>query len=640
MYKAKLHLLPKHSLLLITVVYCFSVQATTYYVSNHGNDNSSGTSSETAWETISKVNDHTFLAGDSILFRCGEIWRNNPLNISSSGENGKHIFFGAYGSGKKPHIVGSVQAVSWSKVSGNIWVSSTTIPLDPWTIGYDGPEIFFEENSGSVNWGVHQTNTDNFAHLTKEYDWTWSDNSIYIYSPSDPNIRYASIEVPQQPRGIHILDNNYITFDGLAIKYFGDAAIYDQYATIELYGLHVTNCEIAYIGRKDGAAAYGLSVHHSDSYYAYNTIHNCGRRGISVTLYDTDPIVQSNIIIEHNHFHHGWHTTSLDCSTRGDHVVENVIFRNNFVEGSPDVPLNGENPNSNHVFIADQSESTGSIRNFYFYNNIFTYAHGSSIKMGSVDSIYIYNNTFYFFNPSLANWQAHVFSSSSTNINIINNIFCNNATDNRWAAIQCHASAIGQLSVDYNLYYNEDTTRRMFWVDEGTSYDIEAWNEYLDETGNDSHSPRPANPSFANPPHSFTLTEDSPAISKGLSLPLINSDFYGNSVNTPPDIGAVQHGSNPTFHFDRFQDNGLKIYPNPARDFCCLEIDCSEKYAWMINIYSIEGKEIYTNETVFGSSTFSIPIRKLPGGIYLVKCSSSDFAKQFIRTLIVSDKNN
>jgi len=74
-----------------------TAHAAIYYVdATGGNDSWNGLSPETAWKTIQKVNGMNFSPGDSILFKRGEIWR-EQLIVSSSGEEGNPITFGAYG---------------------------------------------------------------------------------------------------------------------------------------------------------------------------------------------------------------------------------------------------------------------------------------------------------------------------------------------------------------------------------------------------------------------------------------------------------------------------------------------------------------------------------------------------------------
>lgn len=71
---------------------------TTYYVKNDGNDELAGTSDETAWATLSKVNGASFDSGDVILLKRGGIWR-EQLTVPNSG-----LTFGKYGGLPKPVI--------------------------------------------------------------------------------------------------------------------------------------------------------------------------------------------------------------------------------------------------------------------------------------------------------------------------------------------------------------------------------------------------------------------------------------------------------------------------------------------------------------------------------------------------------
>jgi len=48
----------------------------TYYVdATHGKDSNNGPSPSTPWKTIAKVNVSSFKPGDQILFKRGEVWR-------------------------------------------------------------------------------------------------------------------------------------------------------------------------------------------------------------------------------------------------------------------------------------------------------------------------------------------------------------------------------------------------------------------------------------------------------------------------------------------------------------------------------------------------------------------------------------
>jgi hypothetical protein len=77
---------------------------TTYYVDSvNGNDTNDGTSTSTAWRTLSKVNSMTFQPGDHILFKAGCTWT-GQLMPQGSGSSGSPIVIDMYGTGSKPVI--------------------------------------------------------------------------------------------------------------------------------------------------------------------------------------------------------------------------------------------------------------------------------------------------------------------------------------------------------------------------------------------------------------------------------------------------------------------------------------------------------------------------------------------------------
>src|SRR5271166_1422795 len=96
---------------------------TTYYVSSSlGSDGNNGTGVGTPWQTLAHVNVQTFLPGDSILLRRGDVW-NESLVPPSSGASGNLISFDAYGTGAAPNLTGyyAVPSAAWVLVTGNAW---------------------------------------------------------------------------------------------------------------------------------------------------------------------------------------------------------------------------------------------------------------------------------------------------------------------------------------------------------------------------------------------------------------------------------------------------------------------------------------------------------------------------------------
>lgn len=85
---------------------------TAYYLSNDGDDSAAGTSPETAWATIDRLNRADLQYGDAVFFRRGDIWRAVQV------ESRPGVTYSAYGQGEKPGLYGSVEnggsAEKWS----------------------------------------------------------------------------------------------------------------------------------------------------------------------------------------------------------------------------------------------------------------------------------------------------------------------------------------------------------------------------------------------------------------------------------------------------------------------------------------------------------------------------------------------
>ena len=197
----------KRLLALVALFFASPALSATYYVDcAASNDKGAGTSPETAWRTIDKVNRSGFSPGDSILFKRGCTWR-ETLTPPSSGSGGNPITFGAYGSGANPIINGSTLGISWTNYGGNVWQTALTgnaggawlIPAKAW---FDGAL------------GTRKAST---AGLTGANQWYWASNVLYVYSASDPSTAYTNpgIEAANKT-GIFIAKSS-ITVDGIDV---------------------------------------------------------------------------------------------------------------------------------------------------------------------------------------------------------------------------------------------------------------------------------------------------------------------------------------------------------------------------------------------------------------------------------------
>lgn len=112
----------------LQLMICLSISgmATTYYVSNTGNDANSGLTADQPWKNLSKVNTTTLKAGDNVLFERGSIFYGS-LTVNQSGTPGNPITFGAYGTGENPEITGFTTVDGWTDLGNNIWESTSSV---------------------------------------------------------------------------------------------------------------------------------------------------------------------------------------------------------------------------------------------------------------------------------------------------------------------------------------------------------------------------------------------------------------------------------------------------------------------------------------------------------------------------------
>lgn len=432
----------------------------------------------------------------------------------------------------------------------NVWVSDNTVN-DPYALSTWHSNIYFKEINGNITWGRVKKATVN--DLVTEYDWTFVDGHICVYAASDPGTRYSGVEVTQREVGIGLNNKEYLSFDGLEIAYSGTVGI-GELTGINISGLIVKNCHIHHIGIKSSLAAYGLSLWHSNTVIQDNIIHDSGRRNISLNLYGND-IQVSNIIVEGNVLYHGFHTTGVDMASFGVATIDNVIIRKNFIYDDLTETLDGvESYNSNGIYI--YSEGAGDFTNIYIYDNIVKNTTFRAIQLNDVASSFVYNNTIYGVNPNLVgDWVGMVTIDGNTNCTFKNNIIYNNVDPavaaNYWTI---RFSSTGTIVSDYNLFYNTLTTRFILYVTD--TYTYSQWATYKSASGQDAHSPTPADPLFTSDYH---LQSTSPAIDHGIAITGITTDYGGHRIpynNGTPDIGAYEYGTRYVTIGGKYQTNG------------------------------------------------------------------------------------
>ena len=250
---------------------------TVYYVSSsEGNDNNSGTSASNPFKTIAKVNSTIKNKSNvTVCFKRNDIWRGEQLEAVDG------LTVTAYGTGAKPVIMGSPEngggtanASKWTDMGNNIWrYEGSQNWSDVGNIIFNGGESYatkiiqlYVMNEGWTSYALTDyTNAPAQQYTFKDYkdlkndldfyhDKNFSGGSgatgyLYIYSETNPALRFDSIEFATNLKLVYIHHDNNVTIDNICFKYTGAHAVAaDGSPDATLSNLTVQNCEFYWIG--------------------------------------------------------------------------------------------------------------------------------------------------------------------------------------------------------------------------------------------------------------------------------------------------------------------------------------------------------------------------------------------------------
>jgi len=130
---------------------------TTYYVdSTGGNDANNGTTEQTAWKTLAKVEATALGPGDSALLKRGEVWRERLTLNGAKGLAAQPITIGAYGaSDARPQFNEGRVITGWQSAGNGIYKAAVT--GDVTQVFADGRRL---DNARSPNSGYYYIAAD------------------------------------------------------------------------------------------------------------------------------------------------------------------------------------------------------------------------------------------------------------------------------------------------------------------------------------------------------------------------------------------------------------------------------------------------------------------------------------------------
>ena len=531
----------RKTLIIFTSLLTINSTAATYYISsNTGNDLNSGTTAGLAWKTLNKINSFSFSVGDSILFKRNEIWRGQLS--PQSGLPGVNNYYGAYSTGEKPTILGSLNfsdISNWTNIGGNIWKCDTTFATDIGNIVFDNAT-----SVGFKKW--------NLADLQNQNDFWFdlSSNELMIYSTSNPGSIYTEIELALRKDIVNHQNRSFITFENLSVKY-GAAHGFGGGNTSNII---ISSCDISYIGggdlNMDGTIRYGNGVEFWGN-ASNNTVSKCK----IWEIYDTG-------ITNQNH--------TIPVSQN------NIKYQNNLIWNCG---------LSSFEFWCKPSTST--VDDIYFENNTCLFAGSGwgiqrpdyygvhvliSGNIAQTDTVYIRNNIFFEAQRTIYAFQD---------------------------------SANGQYELDYNVIYQptaNDTLFAFFPSNQIYTYlDSSAYTNTLNKDVNSIFG----NPDFTNLTGlNFSLLNTSIAIDAGTNTNIIDDfEYTPRPVNGIYDIGAYEFSGPLEISENEFSKT-IAVYPNPTNS--SFRVSFIQKSECLLNIYDIMGQRIMSIDSYSNNQEIKI----------------------------------
>lgn len=465
-----------------TLIFSFNVKiiladpSTAYYVSNDGDDSNTGTSTDSPWKTITKVNAElnggVITEGDDIYFNRGDTFNDAQLQLRTGGTSDNPMIFGSYGTGAKPIFnLNGASAIYCNWNIDNVTLQDINIS------GNDGTNsINFDSNTDASNIYFFRIEGYDTGHTICMRNVNYYRIENCKFQPNNADRHGISIGIGCK-NGIILNCTIKECKDGINLHFVGD----------------------------DSNPTQAVGDNH---WFKNVTVNSCSEEGFDIA----GGIGCENILIEN--------CEAYDCSNTGlgiGHRTANVIVDNFY---SYDHPVG-------NMFITE-TDGTVIIRNSIFQN-------WSSGKNGIVKSlngkwmknVLIYNNVIV--SDGIED-HIQINDEQVSNLIVKNNIFYSTQSNSPGRFINLLPSATFEninSNWSHNLWWrgdggNGDDT---WWNDDNGGYTWTQW-QAMAEVNNDIR----ADPIFVNDLNNFNIEVNSPCIDAGDWLTTTSGSGSGKSI--------------------------------------------------------------------------------------------------------------
>jgi hypothetical protein len=496
--------------------------ATFYVDSENGDDSADGMTPETAWKTLTKVNETQLIGGDRILLKAGSVFEDQALSIKSGGTAENPIIIDMYDgdvvgaeAGERPHIKGNGKnsfEYQGNQISYGLHIKNAShVQVNNVEISNQGDTrklsvgLCVEAAGCGVMQGVHINNV--YIH---DVNGTYEEKTLpngglyYVVSDHSNNTRFDDIQVVN-----NIVKR--VSRTGISVGMTSSTDLWDGHGGII---------------PQEVLDAYG----HTNVLIRNNYVEEAGGDAI-VPMFSIKPVIEYNIS---NGASQNTKHTSMYNAGIWPWRCEDAVFQYNECYGTI---LNGDG----QAYDCDWSRGT-----IYQYN----YSHDNEggfiliCQSEVLDSIVRYNIS--------QNDQRCLFLASNThNADVYNNTFyIGEGLDT-----EVVEDVGGVATLKNNIFYNLGTSTTTTWG-RNFSYENNLYYGY-DSTPEDSRKII-ADPMFTDPGTGGTgvlgdsaidtlggyrLQEDSPAIDAGLEIENNGGrDYFGTPLTDgKTDIGAAEY---------------------------------------------------------------------------------------------------
>lgn len=622
----------------------------TFYIdSKSGNDLNNGSFPDSAWRTIERVCNHQFQAGDSILFKRGEIWK-EKFYIEFSGDSSCPIVISAYGIGNKPvlsaldEIPGWNVKDHWIEVKSHVWMMKCS--KDPRRLLVDGKEILRTYPLEFVD-GV-------------ESKWYYNSDTLFLFSTGNPAETVNSLEGNKLYYNVRISGQKHLILENLDIQ--GGSG-----NGLSIFGsgyITVKNCNIglySYIGiricMKDNEPSSHITITDnlvdSGFRFYYGPPEKRGvEDGILLSAGAHHCVIKNNKIMD-------WGHCSIYCYAlyEGDHGVYDNIIHNNIITGDNISYCRGigtdgrEGLCRNNLFYHNLIRNT-TVRNQingnhnWIHHNIIDGMKNSPVKKGATaqgidlqcygenlvcHDNKIDNNTI--MNCEETGIRLRADKNDKSNNYIRNNIIyhCGYQSKDRIGGdnlnyygivIDNHESIKGNMFYN-NCVYHEGIENVVYY--RGTGMDIDCFQAQNGMNGDSINCNIQENPLLnLNENNKYSLFTHSPCIDQGMDIG-IDKDYLGNPIPSGRtfDIGAIEYQEeNGIFDNSIIIKNNIIVYqnyPNPFQENTVISFEIFQTDFVTIELFNILGEKIETLIQDYypaGKHEILFNRKKLPNGIY------------------------